>query len=214
MDIVLYYAPVACSLVPYVTLTEAKANFTVRPTNLRKGQQNSTDYLRLNPKHKVPLLTVDGRPLTENVAIQLWIARNFPAARLMPSDPWQEVQAVSIMAWCASGMHPLVGRIFSPGKVCDLPGSEDSVRKLSQEQLFEAYAIADSMLAGREYFFDHFTAPDAHFFWCFRRAFNLKLDVSQFKNCLVHFERVKARQSAQQVLDFEKKVMAEFAAAA
>ena len=27
MDIVLYYAPVACSLVPYVTLTEAGADF-------------------------------------------------------------------------------------------------------------------------------------------------------------------------------------------
>ena len=137
MDIVLYYAPVACSLVPYVTLTEAKANFTVRRLNLRKGQQNSADYLQVNPKHKVPLLMVDGKPLTENVAIQLWIARNFPAAQLMPSDPWQEAQAVSILAWCASGMHPLLGRIFSPGKVCDVPGSEDSVRKLAQEQLFE-----------------------------------------------------------------------------
>jgi glutathione S-transferase len=51
MDIVLYYAPVACSLVPYVTLTEAKAPFTVRPINLRKGQQNTPEYLRLNPKH-------------------------------------------------------------------------------------------------------------------------------------------------------------------
>ncbi len=214
MDVVLYYAPVACSLVPYVTLTEAKAKFTVRPINLRKGQQNSADYLRLNPKHKVPLMVVDGKPLTENVAIQLWIARNFPAARLLPAEPWQEVQAVSIMAWCASGMHPLLGRIFSPGKVCNLPGSEDSVRKLSQEQLFESYAIADNMLAGRDYFFDHFTAPDAHFFWCFRRAFDLKLDVSTFRNCNAHFERVKARESVQQVLEFEKKVMAEFAAAA
>ena len=214
MDIVLYYAPVACSLVPYVTLTEAKANFSVRRLNLRKGQQNSADYLQLNPKHKVPLLMVDGKPLTENVAIQLWIARNFPAAQLMPSDSWQEAQAISILAWCASGMHPLLGRIFSPGKVCDLPGSEDSVRKLSQEQLFEAYDIADGMLAGRDYFFDHFTAPDAHFFWCFRRAFDLKLDVSKFGNCLAHFERVKARQSVRQALEFEKQVLADFAAAA
>ncbi len=50
------------------------------------------------------------------------------------------------MAWCASGMHPLLGCIFNPGKVCDLPG----MRKLSQEQLFESYQIADRMLAGPE----------------------------------------------------------------
>ena len=214
MDIVLYYAPIACSLVPYVTLTEAKANFTVRTINLRKGQQNSAEYLRLNPKHKVPVLMVDGKPLTENVAIQLWVARNFPAARLLPSDPWQEVQAVSIMSWCASGMHPLLGRIFSPAKVCEVPGSEDSVRKLSQEQLFESYKIADAMLAGREYFFDHFTAADAHFFWCFRRAFDLKLDVSQFGNCLAHLQRMRTRPSVQQVEAYEKKALAELAAAA
>jgi glutathione S-transferase len=87
MEILLYYAPIACSLVPYVTPTEANANFEVRTVNLRKEQQKSADYLKLNPKHKVPLLVVDGRSLSENVAIQIWIARNFPQAKLLPSDP-------------------------------------------------------------------------------------------------------------------------------
>jgi glutathione S-transferase len=68
MEIILYYAPAACLLVPYVTLTEANAAFEVRPLNFRKGEQMSAGYLKLNPKHKVPLLVVDGKPLTENVA--------------------------------------------------------------------------------------------------------------------------------------------------
>ena len=97
MNIVLYYAPNACSLVPYVTLTEANAAFEVRPLNFRKGQNMSADYLKLNPKHKVPLLVVDGKTLTENVAIQTFIARTFPQAKLMPADPWQELQAISIL---------------------------------------------------------------------------------------------------------------------
>ncbi len=110
MDIVLYYSPIACSLVPYVTLTEAGADFEVRNINLRKGQQSSPAYLKLNPKHKVPVLMVDGQVLTENVAIQLWIARNFPEAKLLPTDPWQELKAISIMSWCASGIHPFLAR--------------------------------------------------------------------------------------------------------
>ena len=61
MKIELYYAPVTCALAPYVTLTEAKAEFEVRPLNFRKGQHNSPEYLKLNPKHKVPLLIVDGK---------------------------------------------------------------------------------------------------------------------------------------------------------
>src|SRR4030095_1372385 len=98
MDIVLYYSPIACSLVPYVTLTEAGADFEVRNINLRKGQQSSPDYLKLNPTHKDLVLMVDGQLLTENVAIQLWIARNFPEAKLLPTDPWQELKAISIMS--------------------------------------------------------------------------------------------------------------------
>ena len=47
-------APNACSLVPYVTLTEAGARFEVRPLDFRKSQYMAPEYLRLSPKHKVP----------------------------------------------------------------------------------------------------------------------------------------------------------------
>jgi glutathione S-transferase len=116
MEIVLYYAPNACSLVPYVTLTEAQATFEVRPLNFRKGQQNAADYLKLNPKHKVPLLLVDRQPLTENVAIQIFIARTFPQAKLLPADPWQGVAGdldhVMVCVWDASVpvAHQLAGQ--------------------------------------------------------------------------------------------------------
>jgi glutathione S-transferase len=214
MQIVLYYAPNACSLVPYVTLTEAAAAFEVRTLNLRKEEQKSAEYLQLNPKHKVPLLLVDGRPMSENVAIQIWIARHFPQARLLPADPWQELQAVSILAWCASGMHPYLSRINSTVKVCDLPGAEVSVRRLATRLLFESFEIADRMLAGRQHFFDHFTAADAHFFWCFRRGLQLGVDPSGFKNCVAHFERMQGRPSIQKVLDFEKSVQHKLVSAA
>ena len=214
MDIVLYYAPITCALVPYVTLSEAKAEFQARSINLRKRQQMTADYMSLNPKHKVPTLLVDGRPLTENVAIQIWIARNFPQAKLLPADSWQEMKAISIMAWCASGLHPHLSRINSPAKFCDMPGSEDAVRRIATTQLFEYYRIADDWLAGREFFFDHFTAADAHFYWCFRRGLQFDLDLSGFKHCQAHYERQMARPSIQKVIAFEKDTQAAFARAA
>lgn len=214
MDIVLYYAPNTCALAPYVTLTEAGAAFEVRPLNFRKGQNKSPAYLALNPKHKVPLLIVDGKPLTESPAIQLWIARHFPQAQLLPSDPWQELQALSIMSWCSSGIHPYLSRINSPPKVCDLPNAEESVVRAAREVLFENYKIADDLLAGREFFFDHFTAADAHFFWCLRRGGQLGVEASAYPNCVAHFERLKTRPSVQKLLDYEKSVQAEFAKAA
>jgi len=214
MQLILYYAPNACSLVPYVTLTEAGAAFEVRPLNFRKSQHITPEYLHLNPKHKVPVLVIDGTPLTENVAIQIWIARNFPAAKLLPTDPMQELQAISLLAWCASGIHPFLSRINSPVRVCDLSGAEESVRRLAVQQLFENYKIADDMLANREWFFEHFAAIDAHFFWCFRRGTQFNLDLSQFKNCLGHFERMTRRPSVQKLLAYEEEVQTAFARAA
>jgi glutathione S-transferase len=214
MEIILYYAPITCALVPYITLTEANANFAVRALDFRKSQQKSADYLKLNPKHKVPLLVVDGQPLSENVAIQTWIARNFPQAKLLPADPWQELKAISLLSWCSSGMHPYLSRLNSPPRVCDMAGTDESVRRLAKELLFENYTIADDMLEGREYFFDHFTAADAHFFWCFRRGSQFNLDLSEFGNCSAHFERMKSRPSVQKLLAYEKAVQAEFAKAA
>jgi len=205
VKLVLYYAPIACSLVPYVTLTEAGVDFETRTVNLRKKQQRSSEFLNLNPKHKVPVLLIDGKPLTENVAIQQWIARTFPKAMLMPADPWEELQAISIHSWCASGMHPLISRINGPAKVCDIEGTEESVRRLATDMLLENFRHAETLLDGRNYFFDHFTAADAHFFWCLRRAKLLNVNVSGLDVCEAHFQRMLERPSVQKVISFEKK---------
>jgi glutathione S-transferase len=199
MQIALYYAPITCALAPYITLIEAGATFEVRPLNFRKNQHNSPEYLKINPKHKVPLLVVDGK---------------VPQAKLLPSDPWQELQAMSIMSWCSGGIHPFLARINSPVKVCDVPGTEDSVKTIAKANLMELFKIADDMLAGREFFFDHFTAPDAHFFWCQRRARQFEVDFSGFKHCSAHFDRMLQRPSVQKVVAFEKSVQEEFAKAA
>jgi glutathione S-transferase len=214
MEVVLYYAPVTCALAPYITLTEAGAVFEVRPVNLRKGQQHTPDYLKLNPKHKVPVLVVDGQVLTENTAIHMWVARDFPEANLLPSDPWQYLKAVALHSWCSGGIHPFLARINSPPRVCDVPGTEESVRRLAAENLYENFQIADDLLAGREFFFDHFTSVDAHFYWCFRRGTQFELELARFRHCTAHFERMQARPSVQKLLAFEKSVQAEFAKAA
>lgn len=214
MKLALYYAPNTCALAPYVTLTEAGADFEVRPLNFRKRQNFTPEYLKINPKHKVPALMIDDRILTENVAIHQWVHRTFPDAKILPSDPWEQLQAVSLHAWCASGIHPYLSRINNPAKVCDTPGAADSVVKFATENLFENFKIGDDLLAGREFFFDHFTAPDAHFFWCCRRATQLGVDISGFPAVAAHFKRMQERPSVKQLVAYEKEVNEKFAAAA
>lgn len=212
MSLTLYYAPMTCALVPYVTLTEAGAEFEVHNVNTRSGGTCTPEFLAVNPKHKVPVLLIDGEPLTENIAIQVWIARRFPHAGLLPAGN-DEIKAISLMAWFASTVHPHLTPNARPDNYCDLPGSEESVRRVGNRQLLEDLKIADARLAGRVWFFSHFTAVDAYFFWCFRRAKSFKLDVSAFASCEAHCERMHARPSVQKVVAYEKEVQASFAAA-
>ncbi len=214
MKLQLCYAPQTCATVPFITLTEAGADFEVLNLNSRAGDLRKAEFLSLNPKHKVPVLIIDGNPLTENLAIQVWIARQFPAAKLLPADPMLEIKAISLMSFCGSGIHPHLTPNARPENYCDLPGSAENVKKVGNKLLFEDFAVIENMLAGREWFFDHFTACDAYFFWCFRRAISFKLDLSQFKNCNAHIERVNLRASAQKLVAHEKQVMEEFAKAA
>ena len=214
MDIALYYAPITCALAPWITLTEAGAEFEVRPLNLGRQQHMSADFMAINPKHKVPLLVVDGETMTESTAIQIWIARAFPDAGLLPADPWQELKAISLHSWCSSGIHPYLSRINAPPRVCDVPGADENVVGHAKGYLTEAFGIAEGMLEGREYFFDRFTAPDAHFFWCCRRATQFGFDLSAFPDTAAHFERMQGRDSVRKLLAYEQEVMDGFASAA
>lgn len=214
MSLVLYYSPMTCALVPYVTLTEAGAAFEVRNVNTRANHHRTPEFLALNPKHKVPVVVIDGEPLTENVAIQIWIARRFPHAKLLPDDPGAQIKAISLMAWFASTIHPHLTPNARPENYCDLTGSEESVKRAGNRLLFEDLGIADARLAGREWFMDHYTAVDAYFFWCFRRALSFKLDLAGFPACMAHFERMLLRESVQKVLGYEKEVQATFTKAA
>ncbi len=210
MKLTLAYCPVACSLVPYILLTEAKAQFETMVINLGKAEHLSEKYLALNPKGKVPTLIIDGQVLTENIAIQVWIAHQFPSLEFLPKEPMKYAQALSLMSWCSSAIHPKLTQQARPERYCDLPGSAQSVQDLGSHSLLELFAIADTMLEGREWFFDHFTCVDAYFYWCFRRGSMFKGDTSIFKNCQRHMDLMERRPSVQKLLAFEKDVQKSF----
>ena len=133
---------------------------------------------------------------------------------MLPADPWQELQAISLMSWCSGGIHPFLARINSPPRVCDAPGTDESVKKLAAANLMELFKIADNLLAGRE--FSSTTSP---------RPMRISSGVSDEGGnstsicqssdiARTHFERMMQRPSVQKLLAFEKSVQADFAKAA
>jgi len=207
MALTLYYSPIACSLVPYISLLEAGASFTVKVVDFYKGGHLTPEYLQLNPKHAVPVLVVDDEVLTENVAILQWIAMRYPEADLLPDDGLRKFKAIAFLAWCASGIHPHLTPNALPQRYCDLPGSEENVRRCAQKLLREKFAIAENLLSADEWFFKKFSLADVYFFWCFRRAGIFKVELSEFTHCHAHFARVAARPSTKKLLAFEAETL-------
>src|SRR5262249_8401130 len=99
----LYYAPGTCALASHIALEEAGADYTAVRLDFKANQQQSPDFLKLNPKGRVPALVTDRGILTENPAILAYIAQTFPAANLAPlDDPFAFAQVQSINSYLCS----------------------------------------------------------------------------------------------------------------
>lgn len=108
MDFTLYhYWRSSCSWRVRWALNLKGIEYKSVPVNLLKNEQNDLAYLKLNPSGQVPCLLVDGRPLSESLAIIEWLDEVFPERPLLPNDPWQRAEVRSFVQMIAAGIQPL-----------------------------------------------------------------------------------------------------------
>jgi glutathione S-transferase len=133
VNLELYFAPGACSFVPHAGLEAVKAasgqEFTPKLVKLHKGEHKTPEYLQMNPNGQVPVLLVDGKPLTQIVAICDWLDRSFPQAGLLPKDAWARSQALSQLAWMNSTPHTTFTRVFFPERFAESEAAKAEVKK-------------------------------------------------------------------------------------
>ena len=75
--------------------------------HLRKGEQRSTDFLKLNPQGFVPALVADGHVLTQSLAIIEWLEETHPTPALLPRDPFARAHVRALALSIACDIHPL-----------------------------------------------------------------------------------------------------------
>src|SRR6478609_7064322 len=81
-----YYAAGTCALASHLALEYAGAPYEAKRLDFKQQQQRAPEYLRVNPKGRVPALVTDRGVLTETPALLQYIAQAFPAANLAPLD--------------------------------------------------------------------------------------------------------------------------------
>ena len=57
----LYYAPNTCALASHIALVEAGAPYALKLVDFGKTEQRQPDYLKVNPKARVPSLVTAAR---------------------------------------------------------------------------------------------------------------------------------------------------------
>src|SRR5229473_5223429 len=102
----LYYAPGTCALASHIALQEAGAAYTTELIDFKNNQQNSPEYLAVNPKGRVPALVTDRGVLTETPAMLVFVAQSFPDTHLAPiDDPFTFAEMQAFNSYLCSTLH-------------------------------------------------------------------------------------------------------------
>lgn len=182
----LYYSPGSSSMAAHIALHEVGASFEKHAVSVPRKETRNADFLSVNPVGKVPVLVIDGRPLTEVAGILYYLARTYPAAGLLPAgDIEAEAQVVSWMSYVASTIHPAIRQGVAEAR--------------------ELYAVADRRLGDRKWILgDRYSIADIHLFrvyWRFRDQLERK--PGDFPALEAHHARMLDRPAVKKTIEIE-----------
>lgn len=208
----LYYSPGSCALASRIALEEAGAAYELVRVDFSKSEQRGPDYLKINPKGRVPALATDRGVLTENPAILAYIAQSFPAAKLAPlDDPFAFGQVQAFNAYLASTVH--VAHAHGPrgSRWADDPAAIAEMKRKVPETMAACFELiekalpqADSSRAGSSeggwVMGAQYTICDPYLFTIASWLESDGVDVTRFPKVHAHRNRMAERPAVKKAL--------------
>jgi len=200
----LYYAPGACSFASHIALEESGLAYETQKLDLAAGDQRKPEYLKLNPRGRVPTLVVDGDILTENVGILTYVGGGYPKAGLWPKKTWDQARIVSSMAWLSNSVHPTYGHLIRASRYADDAAAQEAIKAKAKQMYFDYLKEIDGLLAGRKWAIaDHFTVLDGYLLVFYRWGNRQQMPVKDLRNYTALMDKVLARPAVKKVMDDE-----------
>ncbi len=194
----LYYSKGSCALAVRITINELKLACEYEAVNLKdKTTASGKNYLAINPKGAVPVLALDnGTLLTENVAIQIYLAEHFKAHNLLPApEDFNRYRILEWLAFITSDVHKSYGPLFSQ----DVP--QDIKDSIFIPLLKKKFNFIETQLTGKDYLMgDHYTLPDGYLFVMLTWLAHVKLDLAQWPAITAYYQRLQQRSAIQKSL--------------
>jgi glutathione S-transferase len=201
MAIKLYYAPGACSLASHIALEEVGVPYDTQKMNLAEGDQRKPEYLRLNPRGRVPTLVVDDQVLTENVGILTYFGGGYPQSGIWPKKTWDQATLVATLAWLSNTVHPTYGHIVRPERYAADDAAKEDIKAKGKANFQGYLEEIDKLLAGHKWAVaNQYTVADGYLLVFYRWANRQKMPVRELKNYSALVQRVMARPAVQKVM--------------
>jgi glutathione S-transferase len=200
----LYYSPGACSLVPHIALEEAGAEFDAVRTAIAEKAHKRPEYLAINPRGLIPAIEVDGRVVTETIAVLAYIGHRWPESGQLPLDDLPALARVfELLSYFATSVHyGGFGPIFR-ARAAGIERLEADVAA-DRERLRALFGEIDALLAPGPWLLgDRYSLADPYPLAFRRWARRLELEVAEHRHWTAHAKRMVERPAVARALTRE-----------
>jgi glutathione S-transferase len=212
MTTTLYFAPGACSFVPHVMLELAGKPYETTMVKLHKGEQQSEQYLAINPRGQVPVLVLseEGKPSTvisQIVAIVNFLHETNPSAGILPSEPLKKANALQTFAWMNNTVHTTFTHVFMPAKFSDDAACQAQISQYNQGVYLKLIQELNALVQNKTTAYltgDTLGALDAYSLTLTRWAGIAKIDPTQFQALWAHVQLVASHLAVAKVIERER----------
>lgn len=197
----LFYSPGACSLASHIALEEAGAPYELMRLNFKADDQRKPEYLKVNPKGRVPALVTDRGILTESPAILAYIAQAYPAAKLAPTDPFDFARAQAFNSYLCSTVHVSHAHRVRGNRWVDDPAALKEMQRKVPETVGAAFALIENgMLEGPWVMGQDYSICDGYLFTVAQWMEGDGVDLSKLPRVMEHRARVAERPAVKRAL--------------
>jgi glutathione S-transferase len=202
----LYYAPGTCALASHIALEEAGATYTTERLDFKANQQNSPEYLAINPKGRVPSLVTDRGILTETPAMLAFIAQSFPQARLAPlEDAFAFAEAQAFNSYLCSTVHVAHAHKLRGARWATEDSSFADMKRKVPQTVGGCFALVErGMLRGPWVMGEQYTICDPYLFTIASWLEGDSVDLAALPQVADHRKRMAERPAVRKVLAEEQ----------
>jgi glutathione S-transferase len=198
----LFYSPQSCALASHIALEEAGADYQAVRVDFANQEQRGPEYLKINPKGRVPALVTDRGVLTETPAILLYIAQTHPAAGLAPIDDAFELGRIQAFnSYLCATVHVAHAHRIRGYRWADDPGTFADMARKAPQNVRDCFALIEAeMFAGPWVMGEAFSISDPYLYTVATWLEGDGVDPAQFPRILDHRNRMSQRPGVARVL--------------